>query len=428
MKLKSFLWNLTVTLALPVLWLAAALPARRRDTLVWGSRPIISFSYWAKALQAAGHPSISIMQDVFAINRASDFNILFRDLAPRWLPQTIAMGIGTLRALMFVLRRGKVLHMPYEGFALHWSCWWFLESRLLRTAGVRSVILPYGADFYAYSRVIDPSARHGLLATYPAAARNERAIRRKIEHWNAVADAVLPGYQLDGEGRWDVLMPSMFAIDTQAWQAKREYSDADGVNASVSILHTPNHRGFKGTEFLVAAVEELQAEGLKVDLLLLERMPNEQVREKMQSVDILAEQFIATAYAMSGIEGMASGLPVLANLDHEAYTRLFRRFSFLDECPIVSTPPERLRDTLRILVRNPELRRTLGKASRAYAEKYHSFETAQFVFGSIYKRIVDGEDIDLIHLFHPLLSPYNRAKPRIDHPLSDNRLPASLAS
>ena len=106
-------------------------------------------------------------------------------------------------------------------------------------------------------------------------------------------------------------------IDTDGWKAKKIYSPNDGVSGPVKIIHTPNHRGFKGTEFLVAAVNELRSEGLKIELILLEGVKNELVRHIMENdADILAEQFIATAYAMSGIEGMASGLPVLANLNN----------------------------------------------------------------------------------------------------------------
>ncbi|MGI8931709.1 MAG: hypothetical protein ACR2FK_04925, partial [Sphingomicrobium sp.] len=122
--------------------------------------------------------------------------------------------------------------------------------------------------------------------------------------------------------------------------------------------------------------------------------------------------------------GMASGLPVLANLDHEAYTRVFRRYGFLDECPILSSPPERLVDNLRLLIRSPALREELGRAGRAYVEKYHSYAAAQYLFESIYRKF-DGEQVDLINLFHPLKSAYNRATPKIAHPLVDSRLPAS---
>jgi isocitrate dehydrogenase kinase/phosphatase len=74
-------------------------------------------------------------------------------------------------------------------------------------------------------------------------------------------------------------------------------------------------------------------------------------------------------------------------------------------------------------VRNPALRKTLGHAGRAYVEKYHSYEMAQYLFGSIYRRILFNEEIDLASLFHPLKSDFNRRLPRIEHPLVENRLP-----
>ena len=138
------------------------------------------------------------------------------------------------------------------------------------------------------------------------------------------------------------------------------------------VLHAPNHRGVKGTEFLIDAVEQLQSEGLPVELVLLERVPNETVRQAMQEADILADQFVCPGYGLAAIEGMASGLPVLCNLEREDATRLFRLYSFLGECPIVSTLPETLVEKLRALVTDPSLRHALGQAGRTYTEKYHS--------------------------------------------------------
>jgi hypothetical protein len=142
----------------------------------------------------------------------------------------------------------------------------------------------------------------------------------------------------------------------------------------------------------------------------------------MMRSDILAEQFIGGLYALSAIEGMACGLPVLANLE-EVYTRIFRRYAFLDECPILSATPETLKQNLQILVTHPELRKELGEAGRYYVEKYHSFSTAQFLFGSIYKKILHGENLDLMNLFHPLFSALNKSKLPVKHPLVENKLP-----
>jgi hypothetical protein len=113
----------------------------------------------------------------------------------------------------------------------------------------------------------------------------------------------------------------------------------------------------------------------------------------------------------------------MANLDHEAYTRLFRRYAFLNECPVLSTAPETLVDHLRLLVTRPELREALGRAGRHYAEKYHSNEAAQFLFGSIYDKILHGRDVDLINLYHPLTSEWVRGRPKVEHPLVENRWP-----
>lgn len=417
----SFARTALAILFLPILVAAAVIPARRTK-LMWGGTPLISHRHWSRAMREAGFDSQTIVEGVFAIHKADEFDLKFADFAPHWLEPRIRTAVGGLLALVHVLRRARVLHISYDGFALSRSALWGLEAPLLKVAGIKIVMLPYGGDAYVYSRVMDPSLQHGLLASYPQLAVKERRIAQRLDYWNGQADVVLAGWMIDGNARWDVTGHCLFCIDTKQWTARKAYSARNGVDGPVRIMHTPNHRGFKGTEFLLEAIRQLEDEGLEVELHLMEKVPNEEVRRRMSDADILAEQFIFTGYAFSGIEGMASGLPVLANLDHEAYTRLFRRYAFLNECPILSSPPERLKENLRILVTNPALREELGRAGRAYVEKYHSYAAAQFLFGSIYDRILDGKDVDLINLFHPLKSDYVRRNP-VRHPLIENRLP-----
>ena len=87
-----------------------------------------------------------------------------------------------------------------------------------------------------------------------------------------------------------------------------------------------------------------------------------------------------------------------------------------------------MREHLRLLVTDPALRETLGRAGRRYVEKYHSEETACYMFGALYDRLWHGEDVDLMNLFHPLTSRYNRQTPPLPHPLVENRLPNVQAS
>lgn len=430
-QLKQLLFGtLEFCAALLVVVFALLIPKRRR-LLLWGPVPIISNKYWSAALEEGGWPSKTLMAGYYgSINRRGDFDLLFDDVVPRWVvPAGLRRILAPAAAVAYTLRNARVVHLPFSGGALgRIPGLWRMEAAVYRRAGIRTIVVPFGGDAYLYSRIIDPSLRNGLLLNYPGAARRERELAERVDYWNRNADVVICGPMIDGLGRWDITTPQAVCIDVRLWTPKQEYSANDGRRGPVHIIHTPNHRGFKGTEYLLHAVEELRREGFQIELRLLEGVPNEEVRRLMPQADILAEQFIATAYAMSGIEGMASGLPVLANLEHEAYTRVYRRYAFLDECPILSTTPETLTQNLRVLVANPTLREELGRAGRAYAEKYHSFETAQYLFGSIYEKVVDGRDVPLMNLFHPLLSTFNRRRPPVRHPLTNSRLSPDVHS
>jgi glycosyltransferase involved in cell wall biosynthesis len=411
------------SLTLLAILAALLIPARRR-TLVWGSVPIISNRYWSLAMREAGWDSVTLMEGHYAINAQTDFDLYLDDLVPTWLRRTwLGRLLGPAMAVIWVVRNARVVHMSFVGGPLGRTPWWRLEAGLLRRKGIHTVVMPYGGDAHLYSRIIDTSMQLALQMSYPAEARREREIAERVDYWTRHADVMITGTMLDGLGRTDVLNVQPCCIDTSVWTPTSLYSGHDGRSGPVRVLHTPNHRGFKGTEFLLHAVEELQREGLLVELVLLERVPNEVVRQTMKDVDILAEQFIASIYGLSGIEGMASGLPVLVSLESEPHTRPFRRYSYLDECPALSTSPETITANLRRLVTDPALRETLGRAGRGYVEKYHSFSTAQYMFGAIYRKILDGEEVDLMRLFHPLLSPYVTATPRIVHPLIENHLP-----
>jgi glycosyltransferase involved in cell wall biosynthesis len=376
-------------------------------------------------MREAGWKSVTVMEGVYPINTRADFDHYTEELVPGWLRRLrLAPLLAPAAALLWVVRNARVVHIPFTGGMLGGSKWWRLEGNLLQRKGIRTVVMPYGGDAYLYSRVMDTSLRMALQMSYPQNARRERHIAERASYWTERADAMITGTMVDGLGRTDVINVQPCCIDTRAWSPASTYSTHDGRSGPVRVLHTPNHRGFKGTEFLLRAVEQLRGEGLQIELILLERVPNEVVRETMRTVDLVAEQFIASIYGLSGIEGMASGLPVLVSMGSEPHTRPFRRYSYLEECPAFSTSPETLTADLRRLVTDPGLRKALGRAGRQYVEKYHSFATAQYMFGAIYRRILDGEEVDLLRLFDPVQSAYVTGSPRVEHPMIEGRPPA----
>jgi hypothetical protein len=361
---------------------------RKKNRVVFGSTPIISNSYWAKALRKSGYSAETFTDGYYKrINVREDWDRLMQDDF-RFFPRPIQMVL----AFAYSLFKYDIFVISFQGFFLGNSPLSRTQSLLFRIAKKKTVVIPYGADAYVYRRVRSTSLIQGLMLSYRSASRIQDNISRQVDYWCKYADVVVGGIMgFDGLGRWDVLTPSPFCIDTNKWVPRQSYSEANGIFGTVRIGHAPNHRGFKGTEFLESAVEELINEGLKVELCVLEGMQNEQVKNSFQfSIDILVEQLIATGYAFNAIEGMASGIPTISNLEDPSYTLPLRRWTFFQECPIISASPETIKEVLRALITNPEKRANIGRKGRDYVETFHSFDFFSHFFESI-SLYLDGQ-------------------------------------
>jgi glycosyltransferase involved in cell wall biosynthesis len=250
-------------------------------------------------------------------------------------------------------------------------------------------MMPYGSDIAIISE-LEEMDREAWLTDYPLAAERDRIVKKQVLYFVKRADFVIGcGSQISGyQPRQDLLLFSYLAIDTNRWRADGIYSTADGHTGEVLILHTPNHRSLKGTDYLIHAVKQLQVEGLQIKLEILEGRSNEEVKASLIKADILAEQFLG-GYTLSAIEGMSLGKPVLSNLSR--HPKSLRDKTPLCECPVLNTPVDRIKENLELLVTHPELRRELGLAGRRYVEKYHSLEAMGQILDKVYHKVWIGE-------------------------------------
>lgn len=377
----------------------------KKPRLVWGPVPIINNKYWSNALRESGFASDTLMQSYYAINKRDDFDYLYEDfcnLGNRYLNFLFQPFIVYLH----VLTKYDIAHISFHGGFLQKTALKYMETFLYKLAKMKLVVIPYGSDYLIYSKLEDPNLKHVLLTNYPESGRKEKVIVRQVSHYSRYADFILAGFRLEHLGRWDMTPSSFLTIDTQEWKCDRQFSDANGKNKPVKIIHAPNHRGFKGTEFLVKAIDSLIKEGYKIDFKLIENMSNEEVKTHMQNADILAEQFVAKGHGLNAVEGMALSLPVLANLTDTTLFDFFRNYSHYKECPIVAANVMNLKEQLVLLIESPILREELGLKGRSYVEKYHGKIRAQLMFSKIYEKIWDNSAIDLINYFHPILGQY----------------------
>lgn len=391
----------------------------KKPRLVWGSAPIINNSYWSRAMVKCGFDSETFTTDFFStINKRDDWDRIIKE-EYRWAPRPTKPFIAFVESLF----RYDVFFLSFNGFFIGSTPVRHLQAQLLKIANKKIVVLPYGSDSYVYRNIRSTSTLHGLLMSYPLASRQQEAIAKNVEYWTQHADVILPGFMgPDGFGRWDALIPSHLFIDLELWQPSNRLSQANGIDGDVVIVHAPNHRGFKGSEFVFDAVNKLKEQGLKIEFKVLEKMQNHQVRGILEKeADILVEQLLFTGHGMNGLEGLASGLPTISNLEDDTYITPLRRWSYFGECPLVSATPEKLIEVLRKLITRPELRRKLGHAGRAYVEKYHGLDSAQYLFTNVIDYVY-GRKNSLINLYHPLLGEYPNRSPKIQHTLVNNRI------
>lgn len=401
-------WAIYLLVLVPVVlgtaWIVRNFPRPRvSPALVWGSTPIHNFALWSRAMEAAGHSSTTFTHPPFAIHERSDWDRVLSEEYPRH-SQYVASHLGFLKAL----REFDVFFLPANGFflgfqssALFPNLFRRLHGRVLKYAGKKIVLLPYGADAYVYRRVRSAQLQHGLMLSYPVPGREQRQISRDLDFWVDVADVVIPGFMgFDGIGRWDVLTPSPLIVDLSFWSSRNQ--EKPKSRRTVVVGHAPNHRGFKGSEFVIDAVDQLKSEGFDLELLLLEGMTLRQVRDALvRDVDILVEQLLFFGHGLNGLEGMAAGLPVVSNLEAKGPRSVLHSYTFFKDCPIVSAQPDTVVDVLRDLVSDPEKRAMHGQLGRRYVERWHSPESAQYLFESVI-RYLGGDEFALKNLFHPL--------------------------
>jgi len=146
------------------------------------------------------------------------------------------------------------------------------------------------------------------------------------------------------------------------------------------ILHAPSSRRRKGTEYVLAACE-----GLDADLLLVEGLPHTEAFERYREADIVVDQLNAGWYGLLAIECMALGKPVVTFLHEEAIHRTEEAFGM--PVPIVSATKENLRERLEPLVASAAERQRIGEASRAYAEHVHDLERVTDRLLDLYARL-----------------------------------------
>ena len=381
-----------------------------KPRLVWGCNPLTNNKYASQAMAQKGHFAKTFVGNYYARIAVKDDYDLYRfELFGiyRWLSGSLVLLVEPYFSFIYLLSRFDIYHFAYDGGVLARTPLRFFEIQLLHLFNKKVVVMPYGGDAHVLQDMRNNVYKFGQLYHYKLnSVYNIDKIRRWIDYFSQHADFCIGSINFDALYRYDILPVSYISIDCDQWSPPDGYQyKNNGKDGPVSIVHSPNHRVIKGTDYVIEAVDRLKHEGYQIEFHLLEGLKNTEVHKILRESDILVELLVC-GYGLSGMEGMALAKPVISNFQGD--TSVLRYYSYFDECPIVQANIDTVYEKLKWLVENPSIRKEIGEASRRYAEKYHSYLSQQIMWGQIYKQIWHREEVDLMLFYHPLYGAYSK--------------------
>lgn len=359
----------------------------------WGVTPLINLAAMSACDRRLGFMADSFCYQPYYVSNAFDVVLkkqyewaLQNDvIAYSWLAFTWAM----LRYDIFHTFYDRGLLLPVGGYGSPNYGVSEEEMQLLQLAGKRLYCLAYGADNRTRNRTLESDPINFCMHC-PAPGRFCICDDEQAEKMFAVIDQyttanLASGLSID-------YVPNSYefhylCLDTNLFEPTPLEADLD---RPLRILHAPNHPHFKGSHYLMDAVRELRAEGVSIELKLINGVPQSQVQEEMRAADIVADQFIGGFYGQTTIEAMALGRPVMC------YIRDVDKAAGPDELPIINCNPGTLKETLRQLAEDRSHLQDIGTRSRDYVEKYHSLPAL-----SERLRILYEETANLPRSMHP---------------------------
>ncbi|MFN8490937.1 MAG: hypothetical protein U0350_25310 [Caldilineaceae bacterium] len=371
--------------SLPILMLIAIYSrfAPKKFDVGIGPEPIISHIYHKRTFNAFGYTAQTFVSTVYFITDEFDVrgDKLFRKnyLLNKTLIYYYLYAITVLRY--------RCIYIYFNGGALGLDTLllWRVEPLLYKLAKVKVVVMPYGGDVQDITRCSNFLYKHAISKDYPLFKLRRGRIAAQIDLWTRYADHMISGCDwVDYMYHWDTLMLGHFSIDIEDWKPIKPANVSPSASTKLRILHAPNHRTIKGTQFFIDAVDALTKEGVPVELVILERVPNTKIKEVMSSVDVVADQLIIGWYAMFAIEAMALEKPVLCNLRQD-FEELFIVAGIIapNEIPIIRCTPLTIKEAIRELALNKQKLAEIGRQSREFVIRHHSLQSVGKVFDKI---------------------------------------------
>lgn len=184
-------------------------------------------------------------------------------------------------------------------------------------------------------------------------------------------------YRALGRGNLLVSTPDLKRMMPEAcWQPNLVHQDEPLLRprerewtGPFKLAHSPTRKDLKNTDELLAVVDGLRAEGLELELDLIDNVPHSECLERKRAAHALFDH-MQGYYGVSSLEGLSQGLAVIAGLDewNLAHVSDFAGVPQSRLPWVLAHDVEDLRYALRTLASDLDRCRAVGETSRRFIE------------------------------------------------------------
>lgn len=259
-----------------------------------------------------------------------------------------------------VLARHDVIHYHFNSFVIG-STGWELEG--LRKIGKVIVFHFRGCDVRSRSRnmAVYPDLNVCQECDYPLGSCDTDFQRMKLEVVRKYGDlffATTPDLVplFDGAEHIPFIMPYGIDFDSIEPAAKRE--------GWFRVVTSSNHPGLDGVSYVRSAVERLQGEGLRIELVDVVQRPYREALSIYRSADLYAGKLRMGYYNNANIETMLMGVPNISYISP--------KFEHLvPDSPIINGRPDNVYEKIKYCLENPDDLRDRAQRGIDFVKKHH---------------------------------------------------------
>lgn len=157
---------------------------------------------------------------------------------------------------------------------------------------------------------------------------------------------------------------AIFPFDIDTFPAKNEFPYIQ--NKRLKIFHAPSNPVYKGTKYILDAVNKLKNK-YDFEFNLVQNVSYDVYLNELSKSDLVIDQMLLGSYGSVAIEAFLFNKPVISYLRDDLWDVVDKK-----DCPVITADPDTILTVLESILVNPAQLNEIAPKGRFYVEKYHA--------------------------------------------------------